>query len=129
MNKRVKAEWVAALRSGNYKQGPGYLHTKDTFCCLGVLLDCQIPATGGRWASNIAVCMDFELLGEQNLGRRRCLPRKPSSSYSRHMHREPDDDLLSFGISEYDEKRLVKMNDAHNPYSFENIADWIEENL
>lgn len=43
MNKRIKRLWVAALRSGEYKQGHGQLRRrKDTFCCLGVL--CNIHA-------------------------------------------------------------------------------------
>lgn len=34
--KKVKAKWVAALRSGKYEQGAGYLKTGNTYCCLGV---------------------------------------------------------------------------------------------
>lgn len=35
-------EWVAALRSGKYKQGNRYLRShNDTYCCLGVLLDIE----------------------------------------------------------------------------------------
>ena len=44
MNPEIKAQWVAALRSGEYKQGVGYLHRDDTFCCLGVLCDLAIKA-------------------------------------------------------------------------------------
>ena len=32
-----KKKWVAALRSGRYMQGLGYLHDHGTYCCLGVL--------------------------------------------------------------------------------------------
>jgi hypothetical protein len=39
MNKELKARWVAALRSGKYAQGQGYLRVGDNFCCLGVLCD------------------------------------------------------------------------------------------
>ena len=39
MNQRVKRKWIAALRSGEYKQGKGYLRKGDRFCCLGVLCD------------------------------------------------------------------------------------------
>lgn len=43
MNQERKAQWVAALRSGEYKQGTGYLHRKahgeERFCCLGVASD------------------------------------------------------------------------------------------
>lgn len=38
-NKEVIRKWVDALRSGKYKQGKGYLHKDDCFCCLGVLCD------------------------------------------------------------------------------------------
>lgn len=40
MNEDVKKAWVAALRSGKYKQGRGSLRTPDgEFCCWGVLCD------------------------------------------------------------------------------------------
>lgn len=35
-------KWVAALRSGRYKQGTGYLRdNEDLYCCLGVLCEVQ----------------------------------------------------------------------------------------
>lgn len=49
MNETIKAEWLAALRSGEYKQGRGQLHAEDTFCCLGVLCDLHIKAGQGEW--------------------------------------------------------------------------------
>lgn len=40
MNAELKAKWVAALRSGEYRQGQGVLKTsKGEYCCLGVLCD------------------------------------------------------------------------------------------
>jgi hypothetical protein len=43
INKKAIAEWVAALRSGRYKQGEGYLAKRERgemkFCCLGVACD------------------------------------------------------------------------------------------
>lgn len=39
MNPEIKAKWIAALRSGKYKQGTGQLKQEDRFCCLGVLCD------------------------------------------------------------------------------------------
>jgi hypothetical protein len=36
----AKTKWVAALRSGKYRQGTGRLRTKDGgYCCLGVLCE------------------------------------------------------------------------------------------
>ena len=34
-----RQKWVKALRSGKYKQGKGYLHHADKYCCLGVAQD------------------------------------------------------------------------------------------
>ncbi len=38
MNDNARA-WVAALRSGKYRQGMGQLHYEFKFCCLGVACD------------------------------------------------------------------------------------------
>ena len=39
MPKALKKKWLAALRSGEYKQGQGLLYNPDneSYCCLGVL--------------------------------------------------------------------------------------------
>lgn len=39
MKLEIKEKWVAALRSGEYKQGTGQLRYQDNYCCLGVLCD------------------------------------------------------------------------------------------
>lgn len=39
MDQETKDKWVAALRSGNYKQCQNDLRGRDGFCCLGVLAD------------------------------------------------------------------------------------------
>lgn len=45
MKAAVKKAWVAALRSGKYKQGRGKLRTADNkFCCLGVLCNLHAQA-------------------------------------------------------------------------------------
>lgn len=44
MNDNAKA-WVAALRSGEFKQGMGALREGDEFCCLGVA--CELAAREG----------------------------------------------------------------------------------
>lgn len=50
MNPLIKAKWVAALRSGNYKQGAGFLRQGNNFCCLGVLCDLYAKENGeGSW--------------------------------------------------------------------------------
>ena len=42
MNKEVKDKWVAALKSGKYKQGRGQLNGESGYCCLGVLTEVYI---------------------------------------------------------------------------------------
>lgn len=42
MKEPVK-KWVEALRSGNYRQGTGFLKNGDRFCCLGVMCDIHDP--------------------------------------------------------------------------------------
>ena len=46
MNRRVKKEWIEALRSGDYEQGKGRLCGDGGFCCLGVVADLEYD---GYW--------------------------------------------------------------------------------
>ncbi len=39
MKQEIAQQWTAALRSGEYQQGKHYLHTDNTYCCLGVLCE------------------------------------------------------------------------------------------
>lgn len=55
MNKEIKDEWIAALRSGNYKQGRSFLRSgSNEYCCAGVLCDILIKRGDGEWK------LDFE---------------------------------------------------------------------
>lgn len=105
MDSKVKARWVAALRSGDYKQGRLRLRTTsklagDKFCCLGVLCDIEQPELWGK--------------GKEwhNDGSTAQLPYPLR---------------LKLGIECGDQGRLVELNDSGS--NFEAIADWIEENL
>ena len=54
MNENARA-WVAALRSGEYKQGKGALRpTKNSYCCLGVACELYRQAEGGTWQNDDA---------------------------------------------------------------------------
>lgn len=44
MDPAIKAKWVAALRSGEYKQELGQLRSPAGFCCLGVLCNLHAQA-------------------------------------------------------------------------------------
>lgn len=49
MDIELKSKWVDALRSGNFKQGAGYLEHDGKHCCLGVLCEIQDPEWKGLW--------------------------------------------------------------------------------
>jgi hypothetical protein len=54
MKAEIKAEWLAALRSGKYQQTVGRLRRSDScapagYCCLGVLCDIVAPRVRGEW--------------------------------------------------------------------------------
>lgn len=54
MNKDIKKRWVAALRSGKYKQGASCLKDHNgSFCCLGVLTELYLQEQGGSWKRRI----------------------------------------------------------------------------
>jgi hypothetical protein len=60
MKPEIKAQWLAALRSGDYQQGRSLLHyedrCEDQFCCLGVLCDLYAKDTGNTWERHGSVC-------------------------------------------------------------------------
>ena len=62
MNKKIKAKWLTALKSGDYRQGRMELKNGPEFCCLGVLCDLYIKETGkGEWEdSTFASVEDFD---------------------------------------------------------------------
>ncbi len=56
MNLEIKKLWVDALRSGEYKQGFGFLEQGGKWCCYGVL--CELAyrdGVGTKQASNRSV--------------------------------------------------------------------------
>ena len=43
MDKKLKAKWVKALRSGKYEQAHGAMKGGGAYCCLGVLREIIAP--------------------------------------------------------------------------------------
>lgn len=112
MNPEIKERWVAALRSGDYKQSAGHLHRNNSFCCLGVL--CDLAARDG-------------------------IVRAEGESYV--AVNNEDDDACSFlpvvvqewaGLDSCNpsvkERQLATYNDSL-AYDFKRIADLIEGSL
>lgn len=110
MTPELKSKWVAALRSGKYKQTQTVLRDDLGFCCLGVLCD-VIGPTG--WSP---VGGGFTYLDTFSLG----LLGTPLLNY--------------VGLDADTQVELTKLNDEAkldmgSPSTFAEIADYIEANV
>ena len=107
---KYKKEWIAALRSGKYKQGRYYLNSDGCHCCLGVL--CEVAIQNGE-----------EIYSENDL---------EPKAFSRLGEEDVDESALTDGICELLEFPvflhgvLVDMNDTELR-SFDDIADYLEK--
>lgn len=116
MDQTLKAKWVEALRSGKYRQGKGRLRDdEDRMCCLGVCADIFAPS---GWRRLRAESRWFSYSDGDAL--RYC--------------RLPDSTREALGLTGEQENGLIDRNDGTggftgNPQTFEQIADYIEQNL
>lgn len=120
MNEQIKTRWAGALRSKNYKQGTGYLHTrsdgKDYYCCLGVL--CELAVADGVVVRDQSKGGHFYYGAE---GEAQVLPSEVRE-WAGLNDRSPE-----LPGPEGDIVGLADEND--NGASFDEIAAWIEEGL
>jgi hypothetical protein len=124
MNQKIKAQWIADLRSGQYEQGQGYLNVDGKLCCLGVL--CEQAVRAG--------IIDSREDGGVVLydGKEDVLPSKvrewagfPESS----IYRNPNNPAVTVGDKAVS---LAELNDGENGWerrTFGQIADLIEAQL
>jgi hypothetical protein len=99
MDQEIKSKWMAALRSGKYRQGYNRLIYCNYFCCLGVLADIVDPT-----ASKVPTRLD-------KLKHRKEEILRPGRA----------------GIKVSVQRKLAEMNDSAVPFS--GIADYIEQHL
>lgn len=107
-----RKEWIAALRSGEYKQATGCLEAwklegdervKEGNCCLGVACCVLGVERTGSDGTAVHYHVSFD-----------------------HMAAELDGRYLQlFGLNYQQHAELIKMNDTDG-LSFEAIAEWIE---
>ena len=129
MKRELRDRWCAALRSGKYKQGKGHLHQGRKFCCLGVLADIE----GAEWElydDKVTPRIYYSpTVGVQNLY------FAASKRFGLRDSTEPEAPIRFVTI-------LILMNDGatkgdaevfnlipDKSYTFEEIADWIEQNI
>lgn len=114
MDKELKRKWIEALRSGKYQQGRQYLRCGNKFCCLGVLCDIVKPDSWIPSTSHDEPVYKF-VSGE--VKNSLLLPWEIEKMLG-DWHRE-----TTMAVD-----TLMAMNDTRMN-SFDEIADWIEENL
>lgn len=116
MKKKDKEAWLAALRSGEYKQTKGALcrgdDEKARYCCLGVAYDTLVD---GEWVKRT----QHGIKQEWSI-------KLPSGKTSQHGFL-PRHIRKKLGITDRDMKHLAQMNDFGSTFS--TIANWIEKNI
>lgn len=109
MDEKLKADWVRALRSGEYKQTRGTLTDGEGFCCLGVLckvagLEIRKDGSGVEGTIPNGFCTYepiFTLVGGHDKSARLSMRNDGSDNPEEPIH----------------------------PHSFSEIADYIEANF
>ena len=103
MDKKLKAKWISALRSGGYQQGRFYLRDDEgRYCCLGILHKIITGEEPGKCWTDEPVVARPDLM-------------------------KFIDDPSPTVAGETVQNTLVLMND--NGKTFPEIADYIEKNL
>lgn len=116
--KQVYTKWLAALRSGKYKQMQEKLRGQTDsgavgFCCLGVLCDLAVKDGGGTGEGWFGDYVSFENKhGETEL----------------HSGIPPESMTNYLGITEEETQDLMEMNDSESR-SFKYIARHIERSI
>lgn len=115
---KVKKAWLAALRSGFYKQGREELRREvgnsARYCCMGVLCDL------GKFRNSRWVEVDSAKRG-------RVYSYACDDGYAINTGFPPDHVMQAAGLDRGVSHHLALLNDIG--MSFEAIADWIDENL
>lgn len=117
MDEAIKVRWIDALLSGDYRQGEGWLRSREKFCFLGVL--CDLAAKEGvgqwdQWDGNACLCL---FVTDDDYWWATCLPTSVIS-WAGLSHQRQEKEILGW---------LVDMNDRGTP--FEEIADIIKDKL
>jgi len=138
MSKEFLDKWTTALRSGEYQQGSGCLHDNDRYCCLGVActisgIEKSIISPNNIYETGYIGDIKNEFLTTELL---HSFVDNNKGKLFQHIvagfndgdviYIDPDFSSISTVIKHDD---AIVMNKDKNKYSFEEIADWLEENV
>lgn len=118
MNPEIKSKWVAALRSGEYRQTRGALRDRHGYCCLGVLCDLH---SKDHWSEEPNLKDEYRYMDCS------LLLSKKVIKWADLVEATPSGNVeIEKGTT------LADLNDGKNSFkahSFEQIADLIEKHL
>jgi len=123
-------KWIAALRSGEYKQGSSALVIieKDIpkYCCLGVACSIQGVPNGLMLAVSFPYLIrtDFNLPANLKRGHD---PKTDTTQLGGVLAALNDGAKVS--ITEPGGDNYIEFNEEFKQHSFSEIADWIEANV
>ncbi len=113
LEKEFAQKWVDALKSGKYPQGEGYLENDyGQYCCLGVACRMNHPKVDLRHKFFIDASKDS---------------KKNKEYITKSLERSMPALLRGVDVDQSFVQKVSKMND--DGYSFDEIADWIENNV
>ena len=115
MKPEIKAKWLAALRSGKYRQARSVLRSRLGMCCLGVLIDVVDPEGWKQTDWNDGI-FSYGRKGEDQL---------PTVAFCKRVGLPAPERKYSTRTTITN--KLAEMND--NGKSFSEIADFIEDVL
>jgi hypothetical protein len=128
MNADIKAQWTAALRSGEYVQGHGYLNADGKLCCLGVL--CELAVKAEVIESTISEHDSIITYGDKEMDVLPPAVREWAGLPDSNRYGNPNNPTV---IKDDDEISLAELNDgeghAERKHTFEEIADLIDAHL
>lgn len=141
IQEEARAEWLAALRSGKYRQATGALKNADTkgYCCLGVACVVQgIPAVISK-DDNYVFFEEEHELAPDSVVKRLGLYDRCGTFHSERLNalwNDIDEGKVDYNSLTEDAKKylemykfntLTELNDSC-AYSFADIAEFIEAN-
>ena len=114
VNRALMLEWIKALRSGDYQQTTGFLHTTEGLDALGVLCDVVDP---NGWA----IDKPYGVKG-RDVTYYEFLYKGKTSTYTL-----PDPLIVDLGVEDNFGYYMVELNDK-KCLDFNQIADILERN-
>ncbi len=117
MKEDIKRQWVAALRSGEFKQGIDFLNGRNgEYCCLGVL--CELAVRAGVVDKTFHEGFGHTMFDDKDA----TLPHRVSTWAGLLDNNDPSEVWI-----EAEDQTLTRLNDSG--VKFTDIADIIEEQL